>query len=356
MDDVLELGELKATLVLIDARKTVQCAGHPGRKTLGSPDSRQTDLGVTVEQLGAARLEKVGERRSQDAHIGHRQVESLRPCRRHDVSSVTGQVKTAELHRLSDESTHSDNTLLRNLAFDELPVLLRLEPCGELAPNSFIGPARDVIMRLALQVQTLHLRRTGAHERKTSVMTRVDELCGRWRRRDQHSQPADLHLALETVDRAGGNRCPADAMKAVAASDEVTVQLLRTAIARERHARLTGIDIVQPYILGFKNNLSCCGLCGVNQIAENFVLSIDRNRAAIGQSLEINPMCLAGKAQVNAVMNLAFTAHPITNAACAQQIDRRLLQNTGPHRGFNSRLRPNLKDDRVHAAEMQKMR
>src|SRR5262245_27483969 len=100
-------------------------------------------------------------------------------------------------------------------------------------------------------------------------MRRVNELPRRWRCLDQHSQPADLHLALGTLDRASGNRRPADAMKTVAASDEIAVQLLGPAIARERNSRLARIDVAQPHSLCFENNLSSRCLGSVNQIAKH---------------------------------------------------------------------------------------
>ena len=81
--------------------------------------------------------------------------------------------------------------------------------------------------------------------------------------------------------------------------------------------------------LGLENNLSpgCQPRC--DQILDDFVLSVDGNRAAAGQSAEIDAMAAAAETQLDAVMGQAQTLQPLADAGFFEQVDSALLEQAG---------------------------
>jgi hypothetical protein len=99
-------------------------------------------------------------------------------------------------------------------------------PHLELGPDALVGPVFDLLGDQDLEVQARDL--AGAHrlKREPVRVTRVDEFVHR-RPDAGRIEPAELVLVVERRDDAVEDRRPADAVEAVAAGDEVTLDLLR---------------------------------------------------------------------------------------------------------------------------------
>ena len=76
-------------------------------------------------------------------------------------------------------------------------------------------------------------------------MPHIDQLLGHRRRLGEDAEPAERVDALMRGDRSCRHALAADAVKAVAASDEVAVDLQRVAAGAAGHPRLVGEDVVQ---------------------------------------------------------------------------------------------------------------
>src|SRR6185436_18942337 len=96
-------------------------------------------------------------------------------------------------------------------------------------PDAAVGPVLQLVVRVALEVQALDLRRARADQREAAIVVRVDQLVGGRRRLDQDAEPAEGIDARELAPCARGNRRPRDAVEAVAAADEIALELFELA-------------------------------------------------------------------------------------------------------------------------------
>src|SRR5262249_24699626 len=120
--------------------------------------------------------------------------------------------------------------------------------------------------------------------------------------------------------------------------------------------RLIGVDVVEFNIVGFEHDLPpSCDAC-LDQVAEDFMLRVNRNRAATSEAVQINPVRLSVEAQVDAPLDEPFAEQALADAAFDEQIHGALFENAGADGGFHSLARANLQHHRVHAAQMKQMR
>ena len=88
-------------------------------------------------------------------------------------------------------------------------------------PDAVVGPLAQVFVGLALQVEARHAQRPHAEEREAALVEAVDQLRARRRGLREDAEPRKrIHALVEAQDRRGNGRT-ADAVKPVAAGDEV---------------------------------------------------------------------------------------------------------------------------------------
>jgi hypothetical protein len=75
----------------------------------------------------------------------------------------------------------------------------------QLAPDALVGPALDLLVRLALEVQAGELGRAHAVERETALVVAVDELFARGLDPRQDAEPAERVDVLAEPERAVGH-------------------------------------------------------------------------------------------------------------------------------------------------------
>ena len=108
----------------------------------------------------------------------------------------------------------------------------RAKPRPKLAPNLIVGPVLDPLVRRALEVQSRDGRGSHAHEREAALVTRVHQFFRRRSRRRKYAEPSERIFLLIEREDAGRNRRATNAVKTVAAGDDVAVESLRVV----RHA------------------------------------------------------------------------------------------------------------------------
>src|SRR5262249_9575740 len=100
-------------------------------------------------------------------------------------------------------------------------------------PDARIRPVLDVVVRGALHVRARQDRGAKGVEREAAIVIGVDQLVlGRGRLR-KDAAPAERVLAVVHRQRGCRNARPTDAVKAVAAADEVADELLTPAAVAE---------------------------------------------------------------------------------------------------------------------------
>src|SRR5262245_14277265 len=123
--------------------------------------------------------------------IACREVETLRAGRGHRVRRIAREVEPAVLHRLADVAAHGQDALLENPAFLQPESVLAGDARLQLRPDPVLRPVLDLVVRVALEVQPLHLRRAAADQGKTALVTCIDELLAGARRLAEDAEPAE---------------------------------------------------------------------------------------------------------------------------------------------------------------------
>src|ERR1700693_4389335 len=107
--------------------------------------------------------------------------------------------------------------------------------------------------------------------------------------------------------------------------------------------------------LDLKEDLAGRSHSRLDQILDDFLLAIDRDRSPAGELGQVYSMPGAAKAQLDTVMKESFPAQPLTDTGCNQQIDTSLLQHAGSNALLDVRTALTLQDDRVHAQPMEQV-
>ena len=178
-------------------------------------------------------------------HVAGGEVESLGAGRRHDVRGVAGQEHAAEPHRLGDETAQRRDALFDRRPGDELVDRLLVQPSLQFVPEPVVRPLVDVIVERALHVIAAAVRRAHGAERKSARMVGVDQFMRDRRRLRQDAEPAERIDPLEGLDRRRLDAGAADAVKAVAAGDEVAGDLVADAVLDIGDARMVGVEIMR---------------------------------------------------------------------------------------------------------------
>ena len=134
----------------------------------------------------------------------------------------------------------------------QFPAFLGRQADLKLLPDFLVGPQAKILVRGALDIEAADLRRAHAEQREAALMIGVDQFLRRWRRLGENAQPSEGIIPLVNRERARRNRRAADAVKAVAAGDEITDQLGLLAFILEKNARPRRLEIVHADVFGFK--------------------------------------------------------------------------------------------------------
>src|SRR6185437_13111179 len=128
---------------------------------------------------------------------------------------------------------------------DEAIGRLLVQPELQFIPEAVVRPLVDMIVERTLHVVAAAARRAHGAERKTARMVGIDQLMADRRRLRQDAEPAERIDPLEGFDGLWLDAGAADAMKAVAARDEVATDLVGSAVLYVSHARMIGVEIVR---------------------------------------------------------------------------------------------------------------
>ena len=150
----------------------------------------------------------------------------------------------------------------------------------------------------------------------------------------------------------GGAR---NAVEAVAAGNEVGMDLLDFAVVVETGLGRRRIQVVKRRILHAEQDLSAGGEARGDQVLDHLVLRVDGDRAA-GELGERDAVAAAAEAQIDAFVHEALALHALAHAALRQQVDRALLEHAGADRGLDFLAAARLDHHRGDALEVQEVR
>ena len=93
-----------------------------------------------------------------------------------------------------------------------------------------------------------------------------------------------------------------------------------------------------------------------DQVLDNLLLSVDRDRAAAGERRKVDPVPLAGELQLDSLVDQALAAQAVADAHLLEQVHGALLENAGSDPALDVLAAARLEDDRVDSAEVQEVR
>src|SRR5262249_49530349 len=167
----------------------------------------------------------------------------------HDVRGVSGQKEPPVLHRFDDEAAHRRDAFLNDRPFFQREIAARIEPRLQLPPDAIVRPVGDLFVRVGLNVESRDPRRAHAEQSETALVMAIDQLF-RWGFGfGQNAEPAERVGPLKDGQRAVRNGCAAYAVRAVAARDEIAVDLPLLARAPKADLRRLAIKVVNAYTL-----------------------------------------------------------------------------------------------------------
>src|SRR5262245_10046284 len=350
---VVELGALALAIEGVVAGIEMKQLRHPPGETLRLPHPPQTGCRVALEQIAAAGAIELRDRVREDPHIRERQIHALGASRRLDVGGIAGEKKPAVLHGLDDEAAHGGDALLQHRAFGEFA---RAAEAGmQFLPDARVRPVLDVVVRRALQIEPRQGRRAHGVKREAALVIGIDQLVFGRRRFGQNSDPAEGIFAIIGRERGGRNARPANAVKTVAAADEVAAELFLLAVVPEANFRRAAAEIVHAHVARLEQNLSAIGKPPRDQVLHHLLLAVD-GHALADELAEIDVVQRAAEGKIDPVVEHAFALHARADAGFDQEVARPLLDQAGADAALDIVAAAVFQDDAVHALEVEKMR
>src|SRR6516225_11557761 len=149
------------------------------------------------------------------------------------MGGVAGEEKPAETHRLGNEAAQRRDALFDRRTGHQPLARLLVQPRLQFVPKAFIRPGFDIFRETALDVIAAARRRAHRAQRKAERVANIDQLVGNRRRIRQDAEPPERIDSFMRGDRARRHGLAADAVKAVAAGDEIAKKYLFFSIGAE---------------------------------------------------------------------------------------------------------------------------
>src|SRR4051794_37877103 len=291
-------------------------------------------------------------RARQHDHVGEREVHALGAGWRLDMSGIARQEQPAVLHGLDHEAAHRGDTLLQHLALDKLA--RAADPRVQLPPDALVRPGFNLIVGRALQIEAREHQ--GAHgvERKAALVIGIDQLFGGGGRLGENADPPERIFAIVEQHPPRRDAGAADAMEAIAAADEIALDLLVAAAMTEANFRLCAGDVVEAHVVNFEQNLAAVGKPLCDQVLDDLLLAINGDALA-HQLPKTDLVQRAVETEMNAVVGEPLALHALAHASIDQEITRPLLDQTGADAALDIVAAAVLDDDRVDALEIHEV-
>ena len=231
---------------------------------------------------------------------------------------------------------------------------LLVQPSLQLVPEPLVRPLVDVILERTLQVIAAAVHRAHGAERKASLVVGVNQFVVDRRRLRQDAEPAERIDPLEGLDRRRLDAGAADAVEAVAAGDEIAVDLAGHAVLDIGDARTVGVEIMRLDVGGLIDRGQPRGLARVHQVERHLGLAVDHHRLA-GRGLHVDAVPAAAEGELDAVMDQALAVGARAGADFVEQRHRALFQKAGADAAEHVFRRLALQDDVVDAVAVKQL-
>ena len=145
----------------------------------------------------------------------------------------------------------------------------------------------------------------------------------------------------------------ADAVKAVAAGDDVALEHLVPALVPEADGRALAREVVHAHVLDLEQERRAARDPRRDQVLDDLGLAVDDDAAALREIAQRDAVAPARELQLDAVVDEALALHALAHARSRQQVDRALLEHPGADALLDVLAAARLEHDRVDALELQ---
>src|SRR5271166_6424565 len=167
------------------------------------------------------------------------------------------------------------------------------------------------------------------------------------------SEPAEGVGAFEGSDERCRNAPARDAVKPVAAGDEIAGERAGLSVLLVNHLWRGPGDVLEADALRLIDDQSAVALAHAVELLGDRCLTVRNHRlAAMRSGVHQEGLAILPRDPA-AVVDVAFPVHPLPDAGVAQKLDRAVFQDAGANSLQDMRLGLPLEHDAVDAAEMQ---
>ncbi len=270
------------------------------------------------------------------------------------MRDIAGQKHPPEPHWLGDETMQRRDAFFDRWPGDEIVDRLLIEPPLQFVPEPLVRPLVDMVVERALQVVAAAVGRTHGAKREAARMVDIDQFIGDRRRLRQNPEPAEWIDPLKRLDRRRFYAGAADAVKAVAAGDEVACDLMADAVLVVGDARMVGVEIMRLDVGGLIDGGEAGGLARVHQVERHLGLAVDRHRLA-GRRMQVDAMTRPAEGELDAVMHQPFAMGARAGANLIEQRNGAFLEQAGADAAKHILARLAFENDVVDAVTVQQL-
>ena len=225
----------------------------------------------------------------------------------------------------------------------------------QLVPDAAVGPGVQILVGRALHVEPRQLRRAAARQRKAAFVVGVAHLRKRLRF-GENAEPAERIDALVDREQMFRDRGAADAVKAVAAGDDVAFQRFVPALMLEMDRRRLAVEPVDMRRLGLEQDRDAARQRHRDQILHHLLLAIDGDDLARRQHRQVDVDRAAVIADVEPRVGHALAMQPLAGAKLVHQIDGAVLQHAGADAALDIVAAARFQHHAFDAGAMQQQR
>ena len=153
----------------------------------------------------------------------------------------------------------------------------------------------------------------------------------------------------------GRNRRAVDAVKSVAAGDDVAGELVLDAVLPKTDARRVRVEVVDAHVIDLEVQRAAGRQARLDEIVDDLVLTVDGDRAAAGELGHVDAVPRAAEGEIDAIVPQPFAREPFADANLVHQIDRALLEHARANPLDHVLPAALFEDDGVDALEMQQL-
>ena len=130
----------------------------------------------------------------------------------------------------------------------------------------------------------------------------------------------------------------------------------RAAVVREPNARPVRVELVDRHVADLEEQRQAARDPRGDEVLDHLRLSVDDDRAPVGQLGQRDVMALAVELEIDPVVDDSLAIHPLSDAGVPEQLDRALLEHACADAVLDVLAAAGLEDDALDAGDLEQPR